>query len=298
MKKSTKVLIALSFISCLAGVGMMTAGAMMGGLEDLDRVAYPLFGKRNFDMSVHYPDESGEIQNIESEVPNEFSGETAEYTNIRDLKVDIIGDSRIELIQEIPENLPQDKIRIVRSGDDTMKYVIEVKGDTLDIHLPRDWKEYINQDHRDVEDLTIYIPQNYQFNSVDLDCVSGYFAADAIFARELAVDIVSGNIDIAGGRVGDIDIDCVSGGITCHALIDQGADVDCTSGDIDITMARSWSGYDYEWNSLGGTIILDGREMEQNDLFKQEQKIDNHTGRSIDLECVSGTININYANES
>ncbi|MGL5436747.1 MAG: DUF4097 family beta strand repeat-containing protein [Lachnospiraceae bacterium] len=286
MKSSIKVLMILGIISCLLGAGMMTAGAMMGGGDDLEELFYPYIRQ----YSYRYSDES------QISVAAE---ESMAFPDIRELKITVIGDSCIEVIETGAEYLPENTIQVARAGtDDALSYQLDVNGDTLDIHLPREWREYLNNNHRGVEDLAIYIPQNYQFRSVEIECISGELAADAIYTREMSVENVSGLVTIQGGRIEDMDIECTTGTIECYALISREADVDCISGDIDIMMADSFESYDYEWEVLSGTIIADDQTLDGGIVGKGKKKMDHHTGRKVELDCVSGTITVNYANGS
>lgn len=289
MKKGLKWLLAAGITACLLGIGMMTAGAMMGGLEQLAYFPYSDYDKHIMSGRI-----SSEITATDS-ISNADEGGTVEYPSIRELKIEVVGDSLVELIELDREELPEDTIRIIHSGSGEISYKLNTKGDTLIISSPDTRRNFLGR--RSVEDLEIYIPRNYQFRSVSIECVSGELDAEALYTQKLEVEAVSGSVDIGGGQVDTLAVECVSGSAECKARINREADVECTSGTVDITMAGSWQSYDYQWSCLSGTITADGRELETGHLGEQkEQKYG--TGNKVELECVSGTINLNYDNES
>jgi len=292
MKRGLKWLLAAGVTACLLGVGMMTAGAMIGGVDWLLDFPYFRFGKYRINGGA-FADRL-----TTADIQGETIGganQTVEYTSIRELKIEVVGDSQVQLFELDREELPEDTIRIVHSGSGEILYELNTQGDTLAIDLPGTWK---NTRWRSVEDLEIYIPRNYQFREVSIECVAGELDADAVYAQELSLENVSGSVFIGGGRVDTLEVECLSGTTECNALIERKADVECTSGTVDITMADSWQSYDYKWSCLSGTITADGRELDAG-YNKGKKKEQNHgTGNKVELECVSGTININYKNES
>lgn len=294
MKKGLKWLLVAGIIACMVGIGMMTAGAMMGGIDQLPYLPYYRNGKHIITGRTLSDPAAADTQT--DIVWEAYEGESVDYTLIRELKIEVVGDSLVELIELDHEELPEDTIRIVHSGSGETLYELKTKGDTLVISLPELRKHFIGR--RSVEDLNIYIPRNYQFRTVLIECVSGELNADAVYAQELSVENISGYVGISGGWVDTLEMECLSGTTECDALIHRDADVECTSGTVEITMANSWQSYDYKWSSLSGTITVDGRELETDFKTGKKNEQNNGTGNKVVLECVSGTINVNYQNES
>lgn len=295
MRKGIKILLISGIVCCVAGAGVMTAGAMMGGIDGLSELPYPYIRENGSFFINRYADESSIIYMAEAE---DLGTSELEYSSIRELEIDCVSSGHIQLIHVEPEELPGDVIRVVRNsaGDQEVKYKLRQDGNTLKIEIPGDWREYMNKGG--VENLDIYVPISYAFDEVDIKCISGEFIADTLTAAELSIENVSGAVIIEDGQVSELDVNCISGTVECYAVVDQEGDVSCTSGDVTMTMGRSWENYDYKWQALSGTIIIDGEDVKNGNNLVGEQKIDHHTGRSVDLECISGTITINYADES
>lgn len=288
MKKGLKWLLAAGIAACLLGCGMMTAGAMMGGLDQLAYFPYIDYDKHIMPGRISPEKTATDI------ISSTDEGGTVEYPSVRELKIEVVGDSLVQLIELDREELPEDTIRIIHSDTGETSYKLNTKGDTLVISSPTR-RNLLNR--RSVEDLKIYIPRNYQFRAVSIECVSGVLDAEALYTQKLEVEAVSGSVGIGGGQVDTLAVECVSGTVECNARISREADVECTSGTVNITMAGSWQSYDYQWSCLSGTITADGRELEIGHLGEQkEQKYG--TGNKLELECVSGAININYDNQS
>ena len=62
-----------------------------------------------------------------------------------------------------------------------------------------------------MKQLTVAIPPSYEFEQIELEHVAGSFYAERLFARELSVEVVSGTMDIGGGRVKELELECISG---------------------------------------------------------------------------------------
>lgn len=279
MKRGLKWLLAAGVISCLLGAGMMTAGAMMGGFKQL-WYAPPYFGGRITGPSLTAAD---------------ALTDEAEYTKVRELKIELAGRSRVQLIELAQGELPDDTIRIVHSDSEEARYELKNQGDTLMIRLPDTWKPFTGA--RRMEDLVVYMPPNYQFQSVSIECISGELNADAVYTQELSIENVSGTVVIDGGKADTLELECLSGTTECAALINREAKVECTSGMVDIMMAGSPESYDYKWSCLSGTITAAGRELESG-ITDRKKEQNNGTGNEVKLECLSGTIQVNYQSES
>lgn len=292
MRKWLKWLLAAGILACLLGIGMLTAGAMKGGVDQLKDLSYIQSGAYGMAGRIYTEIQAAADEGIL------YQSERTEYTAVRNLKIEVVGAGRVRLYELDHEELPEHTVRVVHTGigNNETLYELEINGDTLDIRLPADWKGVFG--HWDVEDLDIFIPAGYQFDSVKIECVSGELDADALYAQKLSIENISGSVYIRGGRAGALDLECLSGTTECFARIGREADVECTSGEVDITMNDSWQSYDYKWSCFSGTITADGRELGSGHGKAGEQKMNYGTGRQVKLECISGTINVNYANES
>lgn len=315
MKGSIKILLILGVISALLGAGMMTAGAMMGGVHGLGNLPYSW--NRTFDSGRNRYEQRETRTRLSDEVEAETSGpavsaaagESYEYPGIRKLDIEVIGDSRIDIVTAGPDELPENTIRIVRSGSgpDVISYLINNNGTELTIHLPdhvldinniRDWQSFFDENHFDVEDLTIYVPENHQFHAIEVACIAGDLEADVINAEEMSIENISGMVVVQDGRIGALDIEVISGNTECYAIVGRDLDVECTSGDIAVMMAGGFESYDYKWTVLSGSITAGDQTLDGGRYGLGESEIDHRAGRRIEVDCISGSITINYENES
>lgn len=267
MKKWMIGLAAAGGVFCLAGVGMIAAGVMMYGSGG--RQAPPWLVRIEDDLSP---------------VPGELT-----YENVRSLELETLGE-QVQVMESA--DLEEGQVQAVQSGEGA-DYRIYQEGRELKVRLPQTISRNAMENTK-MKQLTLYIPAAYEFDQIELEHVAGGLYAESLYARELSVEIVSGTVDIAAGRVKELEVECISGSCRCMAAAEYSASVENISGDTSISLAGAEDDFDYEIEAGGGSIYLNGEEQRIVEHSWKESHLNHHTGREVELSCASGTITVEY----
>lgn len=292
MKKFIKWSLIIGFVSCLLGVGMMSAGAMMGGGEGL--VSYLRNGR--FSLLGRYSEApySGEWRESltgSGQLHNENQGEGEVFTGIAELEIEA-GPGLVELVEEHREDSQDTSLRIIYEDGSQLKYQIYQERDTLKIQLPERSRRGL--DGWRMETLLIYVPEGYRFREVNVEAMAGEVRADILYADKLELESKAGTITIGGGQAGRLEADCMSGVIECMAKVEYSADADCKAGSLSFSMAEGKDQYDYELECKTGQIILAGEETEEYNSLWQKKYIDHRAGKQVELDCAAGKITVYF----
>lgn len=326
MKKLLKWSAILGVVFCLIGVGMMTAGAMLGGVGNLlDEVrsysGYKHHGLPDIETipieaetesaaseivpakgnTVGVPAGTPQTGNAAGTAPSPAPAGSPEdeaagrFVNIRGLEIDMdCGEVYIR------EGAPGDEvIRLERSGvvsHDHRRYSVNREGDVLKIesgvrHHGMHWDDC-------KEILTITVPAGYRFRDVELELAAGVIEADVINADGLEISTAAGSVMVGGGEVGSLEVDCAAGSVTCLASASQKAEVDTATGTALIVLAGARGEYDYEIDCSVGTIVLEGTDFEEITNLSKTEYRNNGTGRKVELDCALGKITVRFPDES
>lgn len=284
MKKIIKISLITGILCCLAGIGMITAGAMMGGAVQLENS--PLWGR----MSGNYHKTVSEYQ------AGNFTDQASlreSFAAVEQLELEAGPTGLIEIVEESREDQNQD-IVIVHNGDG-VQYQCRLEGTKLKIELPQ--RRERMKPGMVMESITILVPERYQFRDVEVEVLAGNFHAQTIYADYLDLEVGAGKALVSGGKIGKLEINCGAGQVLCYAPVKNDASVDCEAGSAYVTLAGSYEQYDYELSCAVGAITLEGVAGGEYGGFSQEKSINHHTGRSVDLECEAGSITISYQEE-
>lgn len=293
MKKVVKWSLVIGAIICLMGVGMITAGAVMGGGDGL----IPYMANHHYTIGWYddwYEDDWDWDDRRPSSDPADYLlNEVNNYEGIRELEIEsAVG--VVELVEEQREDPNDQTVRIARYGaqSGTRNYYDIVQDrEELKIHFRGAAR---NIKREDVEALTIYVPEGYQFRKVEVETSAGSFYAEALYADEADLSLRAGEIVIDRGEITDLDVECAAGSLDCKALVSRYADVECQAGSVNIWLAGTKDQYSYEMECKTGSITLAGEEEERYTGLWQKKHITNKTANKVDLECAAGEITINY----
>lgn len=334
MKRWLKWSLIAGTVCCVCGVGMITAGAMMGGGDRLT-VYFRQFrnwgiwndwhgwnGLRDWeewhDWERHHgmaPAETAfayepapvEAEPREAVGPSDGPGsslspgpEEAEqvisFFGIRRLELNHLSGSA-QIIES--GQVSADEIRVAQSGDGIGYQPYQEEPDELKIAVPREHASaFWSGQTVELKELLIYVPEGFQFEELDIENQAGAFYAERILAEELSLETASGSIQIDGGSAGEVDVETGSGTVISKASARRSASAECRSGSVELWLAGSQGDYDYEIENQSGHILLNG-DMEQIEYTgpMDEIRMDNHRGREVKLECRSGDIRVEYAHQ-
>lgn len=299
MKKLIKWSLIIGLIISLMGVGMITAGAMMGGgngLASYIRTHHYRLGWYDDDYDYNYEpgrDVSPSSGAVSSDLHRGSSDQGESYENIRKLKVEAAVGT-VELKEEYRENPDDTAIRIERyreDGEQIRNYAIRQEKEELKIEC----KRYGNQAKPyELESIIIYIPEGYLFREVEIETLAGGFYAEVLNANEVDLELRAGEISIGGGRIEYLDVECQAGNLECDALVTGNADVECQAGSVNISLAGRKDQYNYELECKTGSITLVDTEEEAYNSIWKKKYIDHRAGKTVELDCAAGEINIYF----
>lgn len=161
--------------------------------------------------------------------------------------------------------------------------------------------------------ITLYIPQGYYFDRVEIDLGAGEVEAEEIFAKELTAKIGAGKVvidqcdadklDINVGA-GDFEVDDVQtdelkcevgmGNISLSGTINGDAKAECIMGNISLKLSNAETDFDYKLEAYEGNITLGGKEHSK---LVSEEKIDNDASQKMKLKCSMGNIDVSFEEE-
>lgn len=284
MRKSVKWSLIPGSLCCLAGIGMITAGVMMGGAAELENS--PLWGRM-----------SGNYHNMvyDYHVDHVASEDTwrESFAAITELELEVGPTGVVEIVEEWREDQNQDIIIIHDGGG--RQYQSKLEGTRLKIQMPESRR--IIKSGEMMESITILVPERYHFRDVEVEVLAGSFQAQSLYAKHLDMEVAAGEALISGGEIGILEVSCMAGQVECYAPVKNGASVDCAAGSTYVTLAGSYEQYDYKLNCAGGSITLEGVAGGDYGGFCQNMSIDYHTGRKVELDCGAGVITIAYQEE-
>lgn len=299
MKKIIKWSLLIGLVICLMGVGMITAGAMMGGGEGL--VSY--LGTHHAALGWYddwndgwHDDWNDDNQNRDERRSGDLSGQLLEssqiYEGIRELEIEGAVGS-VEIVEEKREDPDDQTIWVARYGVSKYTdkhYTMEQDRDELKITftgLTRNLRK------EEVETVVIYVPEGYRFRKVDVEMSAGSFFAQVMYADEADLTLRAGKIVIGGGGITDLDVECQAGSLECQAQVSRNAEVECQAGSVNIWLAGTKDQYNYELECSTGTIRIEGEESYTG--IRKKKYIDHRAANQVDLECAAGEITVNFA---
>lgn len=279
MKKVIKWSLIFGIVCSLLGIGMMTAGAMMGGASDLENHFRELSSMGVSDY-VEYR-QSGVIgeTGYASETLGELMG-SERYDNVKELEIEA-GPGDISIVAEVRDNPQDTSIRIERypiEGVLVYEYIVRQEHEELKIERAHEFRN-IFRSHREqsdtnenkrMETLIIYVPVDYQFRKVDIEAAAASVHVEELNADKMNLELMAGALVMERGRAGKLDAECYA-------------------GDMELNLEGSKEQYNYELSSKAGEINLGDESYSS---LWNEKSIDYHAGQEMDLDCASGRITV------
>lgn len=302
MKKLIKWMTIFSVFFCLLGIGIITAGAMMGGshylgqaLREADRWdcdyeewtdEFPQ-AKRGTDVTetiVFWEEETAEPG--DTELPLKAA---SQYEDIRKLEAEITG---TVFFQESAE-LEDGQVRIA-IGDDGEDYEYKQEGDTLKIDGSlRNWRK--NENFHNT--ITILVPVGCYLEKADIEVNAGEFQAEILRARELSVEVKAGMAAVRHGEADDLELEVDAGQIICQADVAKKVSADSDLGEILLTLKGKKKDFNYELECQAGRIVLEDDQPAEYLGLHHKEVLDNSAGKKAELECSAGNIVVSYREE-
>ena len=152
-----------------------------------------------------------------------------------------------------------------------------MKGDVLEITCERKgWRFWESTGSNTV--LELYIPKEKLLNKVIIDAGVGEVGTEEGFLS-----------------CQKLELNCGVGECSINADIRKEAKISGGVGEVTLTLLGEEEDFDYDLECGIGEIILGGTKIEG---LSGSQKIDNHSGRDIQIECGIGSVEILFEQQS
>ena len=202
------------------------------------------------------------------------------------------------------------------SAENAGKFQCYVKNDTLYIKSVRTTKK-INGDY-DLDkirqsSITLYIPGNSSFKDVDieagaafvemkdfstqkmeLELGAGEALGEGIRADKAELSVGMGAIELSDMQIGKLSVETGMGSVEFKGSISEKADIECSMGSIYMEIEGSEQDFDYKIESAMGSINIGDRDYAG---LAREKKINNNAGKSIEVECSMGSVEIDFTED-
>lgn len=155
--------------------------------------------------------------------------------------------------------------------------------------------------------VTIYIPENFTFDKVEIETGAADIEADTIRSRQLSFDIGAGSIELknlvvtekasidcgAGefflnsGSVNNLKFSLGVGSASISSVLTAEADFECGVGELDLNLPDGMNNYTFEIETGLGAITLDSQKVRSGAVIGNGQN-------KIGIEGGVGSIDITF----
>lgn len=161
--------------------------------------------------------------------------------------------------------------------------------------------------------ITLYVPENANFDKVNIEMGAGYVNVSDINTKDLGIDLGAGEfegnkintekstVSVGAGHLiieefvtDTIDMECGTGKMEVYGNINGDADVECGIGNIVLSVLNKESNYNYNIDCGIGNVTIGEQSFGG---IASEKTIDNNASNKMDIECGVGSIEV-YFNES
>ncbi len=154
------------------------------------------------------------------------------------------------------------------------------------------------------EVLTIQVPEKYHFSAVTLEAshskrgwkdMGSVMTVESLFTDSLRLEAKAGVIRIGKGEAGTLDIESLAGSVEFAGRV--GGDIygECKAGSILMELEGEKEDYNYNIECNVGEVDLAGETIAS---LNGRKKTDNGAEKTMDLECSTGSIQVDFIKES
>ncbi|MFT4005426.1 MAG: hypothetical protein QM683_07215 [Lacrimispora sp.] len=295
MKKFIKTCLIAGSVCVLLGGAMAVAAAIMGGTLTNVIPSGILKWKEEFpgvsldgawDGFDHYYDQM--------RVDADERGQ--EIFSSADVKqMDIEARAGKVLIEEDPS---ADRVRVFCNGDKTQ---FSVQGDGEELEL----KTYPGNGDESQLLFTVLVPKDYRFESVDLtlshpnrirgrEVTSPVIMVNSLSSDEMDLETKVGAIKVIDGRAEELSILCSVGAVDFSGTATGDINAECRVGAIKMELDGKKEDYNYNTRCSLGAVRIGSESIAG---LKDEKRVDNEADKTMDLECKTGAIEVDFIND-
>lgn len=247
-------------LSFVVGIILITAGISMGGLEEFNKI---------------FPDFHIDL-NLEGKVENQ----TMTYSTS---------------VHSLDFNIHNASIQFKEYDGDDIK--VEAKNIFKSFTInENDWKIVIHQpqtlgiSHNNTADITIYVPYQYQFQSIDVDAGVGYVKMNDVKAHTLDIDQGAGRFELNNCYVNNLIVDTgLSVSSLSHLNCVNTMDIDVGMSVVNIDMINNLNNYDRNVDVGFGSVKINDEEYAG---FSSNHHQNNYNNKCIKVNCGFSAVDI------
>lgn len=314
MKKGTKAAIVAAVCCIVAGGALMGAGAMAGGIEQLE--------SGEFDY-IHLEDETagwlgsfflrgirsgrngagsydGEAQEEGVEVlSGDFDREIAYSGGLKRLKTNV----GVHILR-IEQN---DTGKVTIEGKNCDRIQCYAKDGTLYVKDVGKKKKYTRINDRE---LLLTVPEDISWEEVEMEASIGgvvieKLKADSaelnasmgnievygLEAERLQIDTEMGNVTVSGAKTGSLEAEAEMGNIEFSGRVEKNITASAEMGSIMLALEQEKTEFDYEISADMGSVTLNGEEYSG---LSGGWRENNGAGRRLEANSSMGSIDISF----
>ncbi len=305
MNKRWKVFWIVCTVLAVLGIGLFSAGALMGGFtalrgsEDerilnawLDRLG---IGIRQTTTVTEVVEELEDLEETEllgdmdpeakEYVPEDAYGTEAEaYEGIRELELEVNWVSvRVlpwdgEEVLVDTSHLRADLEERIQTEQDGEELEIKMEGRTI-------------SNTNDTGTMYISVPRGMVFEKVTADAGAGLIEIEGAEARKLSVKAGVGQIILKSFSAEKLEAECGAGQMILAGEITEKAEINCGMGEVLCTFPGQREAYDYEISCSAGSVSVDGETFSG---VGRTVKEDNRSSCEIEADCGMGNVEIRF----
>ena len=198
----------------------------------------------------------------------------------------------------IEEDPTVDRVRVFCNGDKTQ---FNAQGDGEELEL----KTYPGNGDESELLFTILVPEDYRFESVNLTLshpnrirgrkvTAPVIMANSLSSDEMDLETKVGAIKVIDGRAEELSVLCSVGAVDFSGTTIGDINAECRVGAVKMELDGKKEDYNYDTRcSLGAVRIGD----ESIAGLKEEKWLNNGAGKTMDLECKTGAIDVDFIND-
>ena len=273
MKRFIKICALTGLILLLAGIGITSVSAALGGRYSsyLPRRIWSMVWDDddymdhgwNDDFSDTWNSGKGWVSRTEDTLrpDGNHDQDPGAFSSTRKLDIDV--DKCILRVYE-KEDISQIEVNVNDKYNATQCYMDK---DTLKIKR--------EQKHRRGEDIRIevLVPTDYEFDKISVDIGAAECQFSQIYTNKLDIDTGVGAVTFTGTVAGDVELET---GV----------------GDVTLNLANPEQDYNYRIECGVGTIRVGGSSYT---MLSHETHINNNAPYNMELECGVGSITVNFS---
>lgn len=161
--------------------------------------------------------------------------------------------------------------------------------------------------------ITLYVPGNFSFGSVEvamgagtlafselkaledisLEVGAGQIVVERIQGLDLELEIGAGEIRLRDMEAGELAAEIGLGSFKAEGSVSGNVDISCSMGNVDLNLSDSEESFDYLIQCAMGNIDLGGGSYSG---LAKEKKIQNGAARTMEIECSMGNVKVTFDN--